>query len=67
MSDKTTIQVKKSTAKKLKHLKRVESESYDSVVSMLVADYDGTIGERWTKEEIEVIAQQVAANASEDK
>lgn len=38
---RTTIQLDESTKAQLEQLKRVDGESYDSIVQLLIANYDG--------------------------
>ena len=39
MTDRTTVQLKDTTKNDLEALKRVDGESYDSVIKMLIANY----------------------------
>jgi len=56
--DKTTIQLKKETKKRLDKLKRADGESYDSVVKLLIANYDESQSERLDESDVETIVDR---------
>jgi hypothetical protein len=56
--DKTTIQLKKETKETLDKLKRADGESYDSVVKLLIANYDESQSERLDESDVETIVDR---------
>jgi len=56
---RTTIQLQESTKSDLEDLKRVDGESYDSVVKLLIANYNNPQDEQLTESDVEAIAERV--------
>ena len=55
---KTSIQLKESTKDDLDEIKRVDGESYDSVVKLLIANYNNDESDRLTESDVETIVDR---------